>query len=243
MSRGSFNIAAKALRVANLGEFSSAEEWAARAGLPDPALKPERCAHLPMMQARRLKPGSRMAADLGYELLSCDPDFIVFSSRHGELERNFSILDALAHDADVSPTDFSMSVHNAAAGILTVVAGRKIPLSSVSAGTDSFVQALFEGMAALQDHRRVLIVDFDGAIPEFFMRDLPQDTPRFPYAAGLIIERGADWSVAPAAAQEPQTPDDPWPQSLSFMRHLIKGEREFAVNGEFGLWHFARTSS
>lgn len=196
-----------------------------------------------MMQARRLKTGSRMAVDLGYELLHYDPDFIVFSSRHGELERNFSILDALSHDDDVSPTDFSMSVHNAAAGILTVIAGRKIPISSVSAGADSFVQALLEGVAALNDHRRVLIVDFDGAIPEFFMRDLPANPPRFPYAAGLIIEHGTDWSVVPATSKELKPHGDVWPQSLQFLRHYLTSAREFSINGEFGEWKFAEHRS
>lgn len=243
MSACSFDITASALRIAGLEDFDSPEDWAARAEFPDPKAKGAPCGHLPMMQARRLKTGSRMAADAGFELLAHDPDFIVYSSRHGELERNFSILSALSGDDDVSPTDFSMSVHNASAGVLTVTSGRKIPLSSISAGTDSFVQALFESVAALNDHERVLLVDFDGAIPEFFMRDLPSDIPRFPYAAGFIVARGGQWSIGPDVREAVSSSSDPWPQSLSFMRHLLRGDRDFLLAGEFESWRLVRTEA
>lgn len=56
------------------------------------------CPQLPMMTARRLNSGSRLAVNCGLEMLRRHPDVdaIVFSSRHGELERNHRILSELA---------------------------------------------------------------------------------------------------------------------------------------------------
>lgn len=239
-----FKLAACSLRIANLGDYDSLEDWAGRGTPPDPALKPPAAKFLPMMQARRLKAGSRMAADLGFELLSHAPDFIVFCSRHGELERNLSILTALAEHGDVSPTDFAMSVHNAAAGVLTVTAKAPIPISSVSSGQDTFVQGLCEAVAALQNHRRVLLVDFDGAVPARFMGELKGQTLGYPYAAGLIVERGEELGVSCTEVQKPGISVDPmWPQSLQFLRHHLAGAREFSIPGEFGVWNFAERLS
>ncbi len=69
---------------------------------------------------------------------------MVFTSRHGELERNFRILQALATGQDLSPTDFAMSVHNSAVGNLTIAAQQPIVSSSLSAGLDTFQQGLCE---------------------------------------------------------------------------------------------------
>lgn len=91
-----------------------------------------KCDQLPMMTARRLNSGSRMAVNNGLALLRRQPEIeaIVFTSRHGELERNLRILLALSKQESLSPTDFAMSVHNSAVGSLTIAA--QAPLVSTS---------------------------------------------------------------------------------------------------------------
>jgi len=42
---------------------------------------------------------------------------MVFASRHGEADRTLAILQDLAAGAEVSPTLFSMSVHNSVPGL------------------------------------------------------------------------------------------------------------------------------
>jgi len=66
---------------------------------------------LPMMMARRLSQGSRLAVQVGLSLLARHPvDYAIFASRHGELTRSMTLLQALADRQALSPTDFSMSV-------------------------------------------------------------------------------------------------------------------------------------
>jgi len=80
-----------------------------------------KCQHLPMMMARRLSAGSRAAVDTGLALMQKHSvDALVYSSRHGELEKNYRILEALHQQVEQSPTVFAMSVHNAAVGTTTI---------------------------------------------------------------------------------------------------------------------------
>ena len=162
--------------------LSDATEWQAwsRLQLPvDPAAPLPRLTALPMMTARRLNSGSKLAVDIGLAMLQHHAiDAVVYSSRHGELERNDRILHALATGQSVSPTDFAMSVHNSAVGNLTITARQAIVSSSISAGLDTFQQALCEVLSLLQaGYSRVLLVDFDGALPEFYHPALPPQMP------------------------------------------------------------------
>lgn len=217
-------------------------QWRAWAHNPTPVdrqaplAKPQ---ELPMMTARRLSVGSRLAVDSGLTLLRRHaPDAVVYASRHGELERNFRILQALAARQPVSPTDFAMSVHNAAVGSLTITAKQPLVSSSLSAGVDTFQQALCEVYCLLNaGYQRVLLVDFDGEIPSFYHPDLPPQMPTWPWAVALLLEAGDDWrcsSEPTADADEPALP-----QSLQFLQHWLSGAAGFTLMGDHRAWRWS----
>lgn len=198
------------------------------------------CRHLPMMTARRLSAGSRMAVDNGLVLLQRhQPDAVIFTSRHGELERNQRILDALAGLTPPSPTDFAMSVHNAAVGSLTIVAKAPLVSSSLSAGEDSFQQGLVEAQSFLHSgYRRVLLVDFDNPLPAFYRPHLADQTPDYPYAAALLLTPG---DTLRFRSQRLDTPPSPrgLPQSLAFLHGWLSGKPAFTLTGERLSWHWS----
>lgn len=199
------------------------------------------CPQLPMMTARRLNSGSRLAVNCGLEMLRRHPDVdaIVFSSRHGELERNHRILSELATQAPVSPTNFTMSVHNAAVGSLAIIAKSVIPASSVSAGKESFQQGLYEASALLHSgHQCVLFVDFDGIIPGIYHDVLPDGKPFPPYACALILTPGNQWQCSPQPSAGVSVDNNELPQSLQFYCGLISEKRRFTVTGDTHLWHW-----
>ena len=92
----------------------------------------------------------------------------VFASQHGELTRTVKILSSLAKDGEISPTDFSMSVHNTALGLFSIFENNKKPATTVAAGSDTFGFALLEACVLLNrfPDTPVLIVYFDEPIPE-----------------------------------------------------------------------------
>ncbi|WP_130099210.1 beta-ketoacyl synthase chain length factor [Siccibacter turicensis] len=227
-------------RAPGLSEPHEWQHWAQSLLPVDPSAPLAKLKELPMMTARRLSSGSKLAVECGMALLRRhDIGAILFSSRHGELERNFTILDALAHERPLSPTDFAMSVHNAAVGNLTIVAQQPLVSSSLSAGIDTFQQGLLEALCLIQaGYTRVLYVDFDGVLPAFYHPFLPENMPTWPWAVALVIEAG-DMLACETRTGEPRT-EPSLPQSMQFLTHLLAGSTHFSLAGERMQWHWSR---
>lgn len=223
-----------------LEDNSQWHQWACSKQNIDAHAAPPKPSKLPSMTARRLASGSKLAVDCGLQMLSKHKvDAVVYASRHGELEKNFRILSALAHQQDVSPTDFALSVHNAAVGNLTINAGAAIPSSSVTAGLDSFQQSLFEVFTLLKaGHKSVLLVDFDGYLPDFYHEYLPESMPKWPFAVALLLQEGSTHHCYFSAHANPQIHEPELPQSLNFLSCFLRAEKNFTVQGERGLWHW-----
>jgi len=217
------------------------QDWAARKREIDPLAPLTKPQALPMNTARRLTAGSRLAVECGMILLGRHAiDAVLFTSRHGELERNFRILQALANDQAVSPTDFAMSVHNAAVGNLTILAKQPLVSSSLSAGRESFQQGLLEVQCLLHaGHRRILMVDFDGHLPDFYHPWLPDGLTTWPYAVGLVIQAGNGLRCQDKPT--PTTPEAPLSQSLQFLQGWLSKAATFSVGGDNRQWCWSRT--
>lgn len=217
------------------------KSWAQHPPVFDPTLPVAKPQFLPMMTARRLSSGSRAAVECGLALLARQSvDAVVFTSRHGELERNLRILTALAEEQAPSPTDFAMSVHNSAVGSLTIAAQQPLVSTSISAGIDSFQQGLIEVTALHQaGYQQVLLVDFDGAIPDYYLPWLPESAGQPPYAVGLVLAVGD--SVRCTA--RPQTGPQPCalPQSLAFLHGMLSDASEFTLPGERMNWRWEKS--
>ncbi|MGK4474088.1 beta-ketoacyl synthase chain length factor [Aeromonas molluscorum] len=192
------------------------QQWAVEGQWPDAALLPP-TPLLPMMMARRLSAGARLAVQLGLDMLARHPiDNAIFVSRHGELARSMTLLQGLAAAKPLSPTDFSMSVHNTAAGLCSIQGKAALPMSSLAAGEGSLMAGVTEAIANLQaGYRRVLLVFFEGEIPAFHHAWLPATAP---YALALVLgdeEEGERWYCEGAVALA-HTPE--LAQPLAFWR-------------------------
>lgn len=187
---------------------------------------------IPMMTARRMSVPSRLAVETGLTLLDAKPDAAIFISRHGELERTYKIVRNLAENQDLSPTDFAMSVHNTAAGLLTIVAKQMLPITSLAAGRDGFQQGLMEAQAMLvSGATRILLVDFDGIVPAAYHASFKE--PAWPYAVGLLVSAGDQLHCQNIVNQPPAIlqPSEQLPQVLQFLRAWLSGRTEFVING------------
>jgi hypothetical protein len=215
------------------------EEWRAWSVNPDvfpDAEHPVATPLIPMMLARRMGKGSRFATQTALSLLQRHSvDALVHSSRHGELERTSQILNSIETGGDVSPTDFAMSVHNAASGQLTISARLKVPSVSVAAGPESFQQSLHEVLAFLSSGKRsVLHVDFEPVIPEFYQDHVPRGIP--PYAAAFLWQGPArvlpecEAGGVSAASVSGRAPDARLPQSLRFLAAILQERRSFTLS-------------
>ncbi|WP_159566183.1 beta-ketoacyl synthase chain length factor [Budvicia diplopodorum] len=198
---------------------------------------------IPMMTARRMSIPSRLAVEVGLTLLEQRPDAAVFISRHGELERTYKIIESLCLQQDISPTDFAMSVHNTAAGLLTISGKAALPLASLSAGIDGFQQGMLEVQAMLAGGaKKVLLVDFDGAVPQAYHSQTAHQNP--PYAVGLLISAGVELRCQQINKSSPDTTvieQNSLPQSLRFVRHWLNNDPQFTLQGMRSDWQWKQS--
>ena len=203
---------------------------------PDARVKTSR---VPMMTGRRTSEGARFALEASLRLTEKhDVDALVFCSRHGEIQKNHQIQLQLAQGEPSSPTDFSMSVHNTASGLLTMLLRKDLPASSLAAGTDTFQQALWEVWTFLQGGKQsVLLVDFETRLPEIF-RPLvlpPQES----YAVAFVVTAGDSFTCHRVAKPDDGDIGAHPPQSHQFLRGFLRGESSFTVDGGPYPWQWS----
>jgi hypothetical protein len=92
---------------------------------------------------------------------------IIFTSRHGELNRTLSIVEAMLRKQPLSPTDFSLCVHNTPPSLYTIVANSDSSATALAA-SDSFTYAFVESVGYLLDNPQVLFIYADDSVPELY---------------------------------------------------------------------------
>ncbi len=126
---------------------------------------------IPAMKRRRMNAQCKMAISTALDCLnqseSQSPQ-CVFASQHGELGRSTKIIKSMIETGEISPTDFSMSVHNTALGLLSIQSANQQPGTSIAAGDDTFGLGFLEALLQLQANpeKPVLYVYFDEPLPE-----------------------------------------------------------------------------
>ncbi len=93
----------------------------------------------------------------------------VFSSAHGEIVKSLQMLEVLQSGEELSPTAFSLSVHNAIAGLFSIVFEDRQEISVIAPGRDGMASGFIEALGLLQEgHSQVLLVFYDEPLPPFF---------------------------------------------------------------------------
>ena len=194
---------------------------------------------IPAVFRRRMSLLSKLAVQTALSLVkNNDIDFIVFSSRHGELHRTVKLLTDILHGEDASPMAFSQSVHNTAAGLLTIVSKKAIPATSLAAGEHSLHSALIEASAYLAENpeHRVLVVDFDQPLPEQY-----EEFDEMKYQAfslGMVLTSGEQCHLSWQAALQAnvERSEASLPQTLNVIAKLACDETSWQVAGQRYSW-------
>ncbi len=166
---------------------------------------------------------------------------IVYGSRHGDIERTLNVLSEMARGEPVSPMHFSLSVHNAITGILSIHSGTTAGISSIAALEECLVPVLLEAVGLLHEgHERVICVIADVPVPLIYRRDCPW--PATPFAAGFTVS--ADGGLQAMLTQDsspimPQGSED-IPEALQFIEFLASGARLFHSAHNGGHWIIAK---
>lgn len=127
-------------------------------------------AEVPAMTRRRIDPLGRAALQVAWWVQVDEPTGpVVFASRWGEIARSVGLLRQLAQGEPLSPTAFSLSVHNASSAVYSIARGDTANYAAVSAGPASAAAGVCEALGLLdQGAPQVLVVSVESPLPEPF---------------------------------------------------------------------------
>ncbi|MDD5033512.1 MAG: beta-ketoacyl synthase chain length factor, partial [Methylococcaceae bacterium] len=152
------------------GENAADGRWPGGTVLPSKAGGAD-VSFLPMMQRRRLSPLAKAAIAVAWNCRDQESELpTVFYSAHGESHNYFALLSDLADAADLSPSGFSHSVHNAIAGLYTLYSGTRSPYLTLAGGPEGLFSAFLEAAGLLLEtsYPKVLLVWYEQALPEVY---------------------------------------------------------------------------
>lgn len=158
-------------------------------------------------------------------------DYLVFCSQDGELSRTAKLLSSIVSGTELSPADFSQSVHNTSAGLHSIITESRKPATSVAAGDAGFAYAWLEAEGYLAEcgGGRVLLVDSDDELPEEYAACVSRAGR--PYAMALVLgaggEQGIDLKFGSDAAGGTTLPIGPL-----FLEWWLSGKEAMVIEAE-----------
>jgi len=173
---------------------------------------------------RRLGPLARAMLHVAHACAQGVSDLrLVFASRHGELGYTVALLRALAVNEPLSPTVFSLSVHNAAAGLFSAFRGDRAAASAVAAGDDTLGYALLEAhcQLAAEPERPVLMVYGDEPLPQEYRDQAQKESPaRSGCAVCVLLASDAVRRTSVVAEASSGAAASEHDQAAAFIGHL-----------------------
>ncbi len=199
---------------------------------------------MPPMLRRRLSPMGRACASVLLPLINSDDEAertntpIIFASRHGEAQRTQLMLEDIAECELLSPTAFSLSVHNAISGILSINKKITANISAIAASGSEVMAALFEaaGLLSQENCSKVHCVIVDNPLPASYQRYCQQ--PQYPLALAFSVSRGQNGCKIELQTAESQTDDELQP--LQFIRLLLGQKKCIHLNQGRAHWQLKR---
>lgn len=132
---------------------------------------------LPVALRRRLSPLGKLAMTELYEIqshLAEEQSSIpwVTSCRHGDSSRMMSLLTNIETGEQLSPMDFSLSVHNAIIGMFSIATKNTQSHTALSGGKLSFEMGLLEAYALQKTTKKpVGYLYYDTTLPTFYNKE------------------------------------------------------------------------
>ena len=206
--------------------LASREAW--RAWLASPAAiaaegQPP-LAEVPAMMRRRIDPLGRAALQAAWWAQGTPEEGagampVIFASRWGEIARSLTLLQQLAGGEPLSPTHFSLSVHNASGALYSMARQDRQNYLAVAGGEHSAEAAFCEALGLLADGAsQVLVAHVDAPLPEAYeaLGQIAPSTADPALIAWACVLASADagatsFSLAPMAANDltPQAATSP----------------------------------
>ncbi len=164
----------------------------------------------------------------------------VFCSQHGELTRTVNILFKLATGEELSPAEFSLSVHNTALGLYSILNNNKECGTTVAAGGDTLGFGLIEALHRLyrEPQRPILITCFDEPLP--YPLEQYDFKAKGAYSFSMIIAPFTNHGFNISYSKNESKKQSNREQILSLAHYLSSGNKSENITGERFSWEWQR---
>jgi hypothetical protein len=170
----------------------------------------------------------------------------IFASRHGDTALALQMLGAIARGEPVSPTSFSLAVHNAIGALYSIDRVDRANLQALAAGRDTVEAALVEACGLLADGAdEVLLVHYETLLPPPYavFADEPQCLFGWAWRVGRPVPGETRYRLETGDAPGPRTQERghaTLPHGLEVLRFMLAGARELTHAGERSAWRWTR---
>lgn len=197
---------------------------------------------VPAMLRRRLSNLGKMAIACANDTEQNIPQRpSLFCSRHGELVRSVGLLTSLAQGELLSPTHFSLSVHNAIGGMLSINKKDHSNITAIAAAENMIPTALLEAQLIMQEQScdEILCVIYDDLIPEPYAEHTT--TPDQAHALALVLSnKASDIALNLSITQESANKIHNEPQALTFIRFLLNDDKILKLSNPQTSYHLEK---
>lgn len=210
-------------------------EWSKNAYQWPTDLTPVPATLIKPMARRRMSSLSKLAMQTALQIsVEESIDYIIFSSRHGELTRTVKLIEDIMSGEDASPMAFSQSVHNTAAGLFTISTGRATPVTSIAAVESTAHHAFIEASIYLQENpeHHVLVVDFDEPLPNPYQQYEKQNYQGVAFAA--LLSAGEQYQLS--WCQSTTKSGAVMPQTFSIIDYLLNKKEKIEIVDNRRCW-------
>ncbi len=195
--------------------------------------------NIPKLMQRRL--GQLAKAVFGVAERCLEPGKtlpVVFSSSHGEICKSLEMLKNIQVGEELSPTAFSLSVHNAIAGLFSIAFANREEITVIAPCREGIAAAFVEGLGQLQEGRDdVLLILYDEPIADFYPTAPYRLTMPDPCVFGVKIGfQGKGLALNLSRSTRTREDGEQPVQLLALIRFLLSEDSELALGNQGHSW-------
>ena len=146
---------------------------------------------IPPMMRRRMSALEKIAVGLAGKIAPDTQKYTtIFASKFGEWGQTVQLIKQFFEEKEMSPAGFSNSVHNAAAGLFSLLTHNTNSYTSIAAGDDTLEMAILK---ALTEKNDVMVVFVGEHNPEIYAPLL--DTPHDAFGMAFMMTKNGNRGI------------------------------------------------
>ncbi|MDA3081210.1 MULTISPECIES: beta-ketoacyl synthase chain length factor [unclassified Campylobacter] len=190
--------------------------------------------HITPIERRRLSKGARFCISL---LKECDEMPVIFSSKHGEINRCFSLQSSLARLEPLSPASFCISVHNAIVAQNAIFAKNRAEISAVSANL-SLENGILNAVTKFDEFDKIAIISYFESINNELMNE-----NNLIYAILVVVEKGKNFSIKISPNNEPNLANLTKNSDFEFLLNLKNHKKSWVTKEQDLSWKWCNETA